>query len=146
MEHLDVDPSLGAYQIGVLVSYGLFGVVTTQTYTYFTRFPDDSVETKTLVGFLWLCEAVHALCIAATLYSYTITGYGDPKRLLHAPSTLFIAIFFSGIIDGSVQSFFALRIYLLSRKVYIPCICWVLSFLRILGTTVAFVEGHWMIT
>jgi hypothetical protein len=39
----------GAYQIGVLVSYALFGVTTTQTYIYYSRFPDDSLKLKTLV-------------------------------------------------------------------------------------------------
>jgi hypothetical protein len=39
----------GAYQIGVLVSYMLFGVTTAQTYIYYGRFPDDSPKFKALV-------------------------------------------------------------------------------------------------
>ena len=42
--------TLGALQIGVLVSYLLFGVTTTQTYIYYGRFPDDSRGLKFLVG------------------------------------------------------------------------------------------------
>lgn len=39
----------GALQIGVLVSYVLFGVTTTQAYIYYDRFPDDSPKLKALV-------------------------------------------------------------------------------------------------
>jgi hypothetical protein len=39
----------GAVEIGVLVSYVLFGVTITQTYIYYSRFPDDSRKLKALV-------------------------------------------------------------------------------------------------
>jgi hypothetical protein len=39
----------GASEIGVLFSYVLFGVMTTQTYIYYSRFPDDSRKLKALV-------------------------------------------------------------------------------------------------
>jgi hypothetical protein len=39
----------GVLQIGVLISYALFGVTTTQTYIYYSRFPDDSLKLKALV-------------------------------------------------------------------------------------------------
>jgi adenine-specific DNA glycosylase len=41
--------SLGALQIGIFVSHVLFGVTTTQTYIYYTRFPEDSPKLKALV-------------------------------------------------------------------------------------------------
>jgi hypothetical protein len=41
--------SLGALQIGIFVSHVLFGVMTTQTYIYYTRFPEDSPKLKALV-------------------------------------------------------------------------------------------------
>jgi hypothetical protein len=40
----------GALQIGVFVSHVLFGVTTTQTYIYYSRFPDDSPKIKALVS------------------------------------------------------------------------------------------------
>jgi hypothetical protein len=39
----------GVFQIGVLISYVLFGVTTTQAYIYYSRFPDDSPKIKGLV-------------------------------------------------------------------------------------------------
>jgi hypothetical protein len=40
---------LGAYEIGVLMSYAFFGMTTTQTYIYYSRFADDSRKLKSLV-------------------------------------------------------------------------------------------------
>jgi hypothetical protein len=42
--------SLGALQIGVFLSHVLFGVTTTQTYIYYSRFPEDPPQLKALVG------------------------------------------------------------------------------------------------
>ncbi|KAJ7196432.1 hypothetical protein GGX14DRAFT_700577 [Mycena pura] len=136
-----IDLTIGAYQIGVLLSFVLLGVLLVQTYVYFIRFPDDTAKTKTLVAFVGFCDIVQAACIAAALYDYTITGFGDFNRLSRAPTTLFIAIFFSGPIGAFVQGFFALRIYVLSKKLYIPCACWVLSFFRCIGTTMVFITA-----
>ncbi|KAJ7208570.1 hypothetical protein GGX14DRAFT_365172 [Mycena pura] len=131
----------GAYEIGVLGSCVLFGVLTAQCYVYFTRFPDDSAKIKALVGFVWLCETADAICITAALYSYTVMWYGDPESLLRTPSTLATSIFFHGVISCSVQGFFAFRIYIVSKKLYIPCVCWMLGFLRFLGDTGLFATG-----
>ncbi|KAJ7851084.1 hypothetical protein B0H13DRAFT_1905379 [Mycena leptocephala] len=75
---LNLNTTLGAIQIGVLVSYVLFGVSTTQTYIYYSRFPDDSRKPQ---GF-GICEVGHALCIGHSLYVYTISDYAHPERVL----------------------------------------------------------------
>ncbi|KAJ7263496.1 hypothetical protein C8J57DRAFT_1470787 [Mycena rebaudengoi] len=77
----NINTTLGAYQIGVLISYALLGVTTSQTYIYYTRFPEDSLKLKALVVFVWICEVAHALCIGHTLYQYTISDYGHQERL-----------------------------------------------------------------
>ncbi|KAJ7935282.1 hypothetical protein B0H13DRAFT_523022 [Mycena leptocephala] len=142
----DPNPTIGALQVGILASYALFGVTTTQTYIYYTRFPDDSRRLKTLVAFVWLCELAHAMCIGHTLYMYTIIGYGHPERLIQrAPASLEAAVFFSGIIAACVQSFFSFRIYALSNQLFIPCVTWALSLVRLVLSTVAFISGLQMV-
>ncbi|KAJ7854598.1 hypothetical protein B0H13DRAFT_2081094 [Mycena leptocephala] len=135
----NVNTTLGAYQIGVLVSYMLFGVTTAQTYIYYGRFPDDSPKFKALVAFVWVCEVAHALCIGHTLYIYTVSDYVHPERLDRAlPKSLPAAILFSGIIAASVQGFFSFRIYAFSKKLCIPLLIWAMAFLRVLACTVLF--------
>ncbi|KAJ6454537.1 hypothetical protein C8R47DRAFT_1061009, partial [Mycena vitilis] len=141
-EHIPAfNTTLGALEIGVLVSFLLFGVSTTQTYVFYTRFPEDGRKVKIFVAFIWLCELAHAICIAHALYVVTISDFGHPERLLlapKAPESMSTAILFSGIVSPCVQAFFAVRIYRLSRRVLVPCICWILSFLRMLSTCALF--------
>ncbi|KAF7349018.1 hypothetical protein MVEN_01423000 [Mycena venus] len=134
--------SIGAMEIGVLVSYVLLGVTITQVYIYYTRFPDDSRTLKSLVAFVGLCEIAHAVCIGLALYEYTVSAYGDPEDLGLALAKSFdTAVFFSGVIYASVQSFFSYRIYMLSKKIFIACVIWICIFLRFVGTAVSYGAG-----
>ncbi|KAJ7157611.1 hypothetical protein C8R43DRAFT_1182976 [Mycena crocata] len=142
----DANLTLGAFQIGVLVSYMLFGVTTTQAYIYSNRFPEDPRRIKYLVLFVWLCELGHAMCIGHTLYTTTITNYGHPERLARAPASLSAALFFSGFVGASVQGFFATRIYTFGKNLIISCICWFLSFLRMVASIAGFVFALQMTT
>ncbi|KAJ6567127.1 hypothetical protein B0H19DRAFT_1233033 [Mycena capillaripes] len=45
--------SPGAMEIGTFISYILFGVMTTQVYTYYGRFPNDSRKLKFLASGSW---------------------------------------------------------------------------------------------
>ncbi|KAJ7778222.1 hypothetical protein B0H16DRAFT_1711749 [Mycena metata] len=133
--------TLGAYELGVLASFILFGVTTTQVYIYYTRFPHDSSTVKFLVAFVWACEMAHAICIGATLYSMTVVDFGRPELLLLIPRSLATAVIFSGIVGACVQVFFAYRIYGVSNSLYIPCLSWFLSFCRLLGSIMGCVYG-----
>ncbi|KAJ7125285.1 hypothetical protein C8R44DRAFT_542665, partial [Mycena epipterygia] len=136
----------GASEIGVLISYTLFGFATLQAYIYFDRFTEDSRPLKCLVAFVWCCELAHAICVGHAIYTATISYYGQPERLVRAPDSLSVGITFSGLVAPCVQSFFSYRIYRLSNSWYIPCLCWFMSFIRLVATTVASVEGIRMVT
>ncbi|KAF7334664.1 hypothetical protein MVEN_02296900 [Mycena venus] len=130
------DSTLGALFIGTLVSYALFGVATTQTYIYWKRFPKDSLGMKVLVAVVWCGELAHAVCVAASVYAMTITNFGHPERLEVLPKSFLASTFIGSLVSFVVQTFFAYRIYALSRSLlipcvwWIPCICWVLSLFR----------------
>ncbi|KAJ7027473.1 hypothetical protein C8F04DRAFT_89231 [Mycena alexandri] len=157
------DNTLGAYQIGVLVSLVLFGVMSTQTYIYYGRFPNDTRNMKIMVAFVWILEFAQAICISIALYKWTITSFGIP--LIVPPKTFDISIFFSGVISAcgryihcpthpacfpcagscpSVQGFFSFRIYTLSRTLFIPIVSWILSFLRLVVGTAVFITAFRM--
>ncbi|KAJ7906905.1 hypothetical protein B0H13DRAFT_2332947 [Mycena leptocephala] len=141
----NLNVTLGAYQIGILLSYVLFGVTTTQMYIYYTRFPNDPLKLKSLVAFVWACEFAHALCIGHNLYVWTISSYGHPERVLgRAPDSFGVSIFLSGVIAVCVPAFFSFRIYTLSKQLYIPVLTWTMVFLRLLGTSVLFVATFQM--
>ncbi|KAJ7032720.1 hypothetical protein C8F04DRAFT_1106308 [Mycena alexandri] len=143
----DPNPTFGALQIGVVLSSILFGVTNTQTYIYYSRFPEDSWRIKALVAFVWTFELAHTVCITHMLYTYTILDYGHPERLVTraAPRSFEAAVFISGVITAVVQGFFALRIYQLSKTLFIPGVSWALSLVRMGGTTLICVVGVRMV-
>ncbi|KAJ7863158.1 hypothetical protein B0H13DRAFT_2354305 [Mycena leptocephala] len=138
---IDVNGTLGALLIGVLVSYVLFGVTTTQTYLYSGRSPNDSRKMKALVSFVWFCELGHVICIGHTLYVLVISDYGHPERLNVVPKTLGTSSLFNAIVAMCVQGFFSFRIYRLCKQLYIPLLTWTLSFFFLCATAVVFVIG-----
>ncbi|KAJ7758729.1 hypothetical protein B0H16DRAFT_643027 [Mycena metata] len=140
---LSFDPSLtiGAYQIGVLVSYILFGIVTAQTYTYFVTFPEDSSKLKTLVAIVWSCEVAHILCIGHALFVDTISDYGHLERLTDAAPKSIDMTIFAGIVTTCSQSFFTLRIYKLSNQLFLSIILEAVIFLRLVAVAVVTVAG-----
>ncbi|KAJ6572197.1 hypothetical protein B0H19DRAFT_1373060 [Mycena capillaripes] len=136
---LDLNTTIGALQIGALVSYVLFGVTTTQMYIYYSRFPEESLKLRALVGFVWVCELAHALCIGHALYVYTISDYTHSERLLGAaPKSSGTSTLFSGLIAACVQGFFSFRIYCLSKQLYISILIWAMVFFRLLGNIMLF--------
>ncbi|KAK6974330.1 hypothetical protein R3P38DRAFT_3239638 [Favolaschia claudopus] len=129
--------TIGAYQIGVLVSFLLLGIQVMQCYVYYTRFPDDSKRIKALVIFVLSMELAHAICISHTLYSFTILDFTHPERLIgRLPKSIDAAVFFSGLIETAVQSFFSYRIHVVSKRWLIPCFIWFLATLR-MGLSIA---------
>ncbi|KAJ7689492.1 hypothetical protein B0H17DRAFT_1202374 [Mycena rosella] len=141
MASFNPNTTLGAYEIGVLTSYALFGVTTIQAYIYYGRFPHDSSKLKLLVAFVWSCEIAHAFCIGHTLYRMTVSDFAHPERLIIIPKSLATAVLFSGMIGATIQAFFASRIYGVSKSLYIPCLSWTLSFLRLLGSVAVCAYG-----
>ncbi|KAJ7336267.1 hypothetical protein DFH08DRAFT_878289 [Mycena albidolilacea] len=131
---------LGACEIGVLISYALFGVTTVQAYIYYGRFPNDSSKLKALVTFVWVCLLAQVVSAGHAIYTVTISDFGQFFRLLGpAPKSLGVTAFFGGIIGVSVQGFFSYRIYAFTKKLYIPMISWCMAFVRLLGITAYFV-------
>ncbi|KAF7377843.1 hypothetical protein MSAN_00207800 [Mycena sanguinolenta] len=134
-----LNSTLGALEIGILVSYMLFGVTTTQTYIYYNRFPDDSLKLKALVAFVLICESGHAICIGHGLYTYTIMDYGHPERIAAAlPKSFLVGAFFSNAVSACVQGFFIFRANVLTKKPYIFFIISGMMFLRLLANSAVY--------
>ncbi|KAJ6454221.1 hypothetical protein C8R45DRAFT_628873 [Mycena sanguinolenta] len=130
----DPNPTLGAVEIGVLLSYALFGVATAQTYTYFSRFPEDPRRVKVLTAFIWACGVVQCFCLGHSLYTFTITDYANLPRLFGPPpKTLSTSTLFSGLTAACVHGFFAYRIYTFTKKIYIPAVVWLMALAHLVG-------------
>ncbi|KAK7059794.1 hypothetical protein R3P38DRAFT_2837915 [Favolaschia claudopus] len=143
VDSFNPDSTIGAFLIGVLVSYFLFGTMSHQAKIYFRRFPDDPFRLKALVAFVWISCFGHAICIGHALYVYTIKNFGHLERILEdpAPMSWETSIFFYGLVAASVQGFFSFRIYAFSKNLYISGFIWILIFCRFLTTISSFAGG-----
>jgi len=94
--------TLGVLEIGSLLGVFLFGVVSLQTFNYYSMYPDDSWVNKTLVATVWyclhspnfvsanqivsflfrICEIVHTVGVNYEVYQTTIILYGRPDLLM----------------------------------------------------------------
>ncbi|KII93985.1 hypothetical protein PLICRDRAFT_411716 [Plicaturopsis crispa FD-325 SS-3] len=128
-----LDATIGALEIGTVISLSLFGACTVQAYVYYRNFPDDNRVVKALVASIWTLELVHTILVTHALYIITVKNYGHPEILLTPPKSLFVSVFFSGFITPLCQAFFAQRVHAVSRKLWIALICYAVLFVRFLA-------------
>ncbi|KAJ7124110.1 hypothetical protein C8R43DRAFT_1031349 [Mycena crocata] len=127
-----MDSTIGAIEIGTLLSGVLFGLITAQTYFYFKTYPRDSHFIKGLVSLLWIVEMVHTACIFNALYMYTVRDYGDPTSLIRFPLALDVTIMLHGATVIIVQLFFAHRIskFVQKQTYYFTAIAMIILLVR----------------
>ncbi|KAK7442217.1 hypothetical protein VKT23_016188 [Stygiomarasmius scandens] len=147
-------PTLGLLELGALFSTVLYGTVLVQTYNYYhAQFKGDN-----LVAFVCVLETLHTAVLWTYLYSRTVENFGNLDALDQVHWALAIIVPISGLIVFFVESFFAYRIYILSRSPYFPVVC-VLGLMVRFGLGIAFavtaigyrisvyiVEFKWLVT
>ncbi|KAL1663049.1 hypothetical protein GGF50DRAFT_103447 [Schizophyllum commune] len=110
---LNVDQTIGAMSIGFSLSCLLFGVLSTQVFIYFRRYPHDMYGYKAFVIGIWSHFAEPLVFITGNVIW-----------------TLIVQIIFGDIVGSLVKACFALRVYRFSGRNW-----WVTGgiFLLILG-------------
>ncbi|KAG1871216.1 hypothetical protein DFJ58DRAFT_492472 [Suillus subalutaceus] len=77
--------------------------------------------------FYSLLQLSHFVCIISTLWTMTVSSYGDPSQLMALPVAIIVAIPLSGSTVFIVQSFYIFRLWKLTRNVLIPILCGILA-------------------
>jgi len=95
---------------------------------------------------VWLCEILHIICICHSLYFMIVSDYGNPITFVNPPKTFKVAISSSAIIGPVVQVFFAYRVRVVSNRLAIPIICWILSSIWGVFTLIAMGESLVLVT
>ncbi|EGN93735.1 hypothetical protein SERLA73DRAFT_189491 [Serpula lacrymans var. lacrymans S7.3] len=112
----DVASDYGALLIGGLLAFGLSGCVGMQFIVYCRTYPSDSPRNKTMVVSIWLLDLCHSAFICAALWDSIIVQYGDVSRQDRIPWSVGPTVELTAMLTFVVQSFFAYRIYRLSKK------------------------------
>ncbi|KAG7091710.1 hypothetical protein E1B28_008112 [Marasmius oreades] len=112
----------GPLLIGYLVNFGLFGVLSIQTYLYRLSFPNDAKKLKVLVYGVYVVEMVQTLMVAHDAMQTFGYGFGDLDAVDSVQTIWFHSGVLSGIIACVIQNYFAYRIYILSHSKIIPAV------------------------
>ncbi|KIK62276.1 hypothetical protein GYMLUDRAFT_42220 [Collybiopsis luxurians FD-317 M1] len=115
----DVPRTFGALLVGALFASFLSGGVTVQTLVYYKLYPGDDSNIKSLVFVIWLLDSCHTGLIWGSQWEYFIGLYGQETKIDYIPSTLALSIVFTGVLTFLVHSFFAQRIFRLSKRNWI---------------------------
>ncbi|KAH6893704.1 hypothetical protein BKA70DRAFT_1536315 [Coprinopsis sp. MPI-PUGE-AT-0042] len=78
---IKLDDTYGAALIGVFINTALWGVTTSQTYTYYSNYPKDNLHNTLIVGGLWILDTVQTCFASMAMYYYLISNYGNPLAL-----------------------------------------------------------------
>ncbi|KAI9435955.1 hypothetical protein H4582DRAFT_492140 [Lactarius indigo] len=117
-----VDDVHGALLIATVLSSIIYGVTWLQVYSYYdSHCSRDRWPLKSFVAFLMLVDSANLVFLIYTTYHLVITNFGDYQIAEFTPWSLAAILLSTVILEGSVQNFYAYRIYCLGwRSLYLP--------------------------
>ncbi|KAJ7239866.1 hypothetical protein C8J57DRAFT_1563201 [Mycena rebaudengoi] len=124
--------------VGYLLNWGLFGSLTVQLYLYYRAFPHDRLVNKWLVYTVYTIEFVQTMLITYAAFSTFGYGFGDPAALRDLRLEWLTVPVMSGCVSFIGQSFYAYRLYVLSKSPWLPVFCVVIA---LLSAIASFVTG-----
>ncbi|KZT04339.1 uncharacterized protein LAESUDRAFT_728165 [Laetiporus sulphureus 93-53] len=139
MALIDLNPTMGATFVGLLLGAVFHGITTLQSIFYYTTYPNDKIVLKLLVALLWLLDSLSLAMIAYGLYKYLITDFLDPLALMYMDWGLATEPIVSGIIAFIVHEFLIYRIWMLNRRLVIYVVF--LAVFSLLPLALAFVAS-----
>ncbi|KAF8070023.1 hypothetical protein FPV67DRAFT_1651593 [Lyophyllum atratum] len=113
-----LDSTLGAATIGLCVSCTVFGILTTQVFLYFRRYPADRLFYKVLVGIIWTLEVVDQIFIIHFVYYYSVTHFGD-LHALFAGNVIWCVlteVALAALVGILVKACYAMRVWRFSNQ------------------------------
>lgn len=134
----DFDASLviGPMQVCGLLSGALFGCLVCQSYMYFARFTSDGLALKATVSAVLLFQLGHFVCVMSTLWTMTVSTYGDPSQLNVFPLAADLVILLSSFTVSIVQTFYSFRLWKLAKNVSLPILCQTFSMVAQISTLI----------
>ncbi|KAJ6580137.1 hypothetical protein DFH09DRAFT_1310081 [Mycena vulgaris] len=128
----------GPLLIGALLNWGLFGAMAVQVYLYYQAFPNDRLITKSLVYILFTIDFVQTILITHDAFATFGYGFGDVSAVTKLRLIWLTIPVMDGIVAFIGQSFYAYRIYGLSKSWFIPVFIVTLS---LMSAVAAFISG-----
>ncbi|KAM5530405.1 hypothetical protein V8D89_015916 [Ganoderma adspersum] len=122
----DIDLTLGLIFMGFIATGCLFGVTTAQFGWYFVHYRQDRQVVKVLVLIVWLLDALHLGLYFTTMYIYLVEKKGLTFGQQPLPWSSNAQLLVNACVICIIQSFYASRIWQLSRRRLLLAIMFVL--------------------
>ncbi|KAF5323919.1 hypothetical protein D9611_008418 [Ephemerocybe angulata] len=115
-----VDNTWGAAFIGLLLAAVLYGITCLQTYIYFTTYPEDGWEYKTMAGTAFVLDTTSLALISSAIYGYLITDMYAPLNLLFVNRAFDVSKLYR--VEPSIMGLLAFLTHLyLGKRVWKVC-------------------------
>lgn len=123
--------TFGSLLIGLMISAVIYGITLSQTVTYYRQSGlKDPRFLKIIVLVLWAFDTLHLILCIITVYWYLITNFSNPSALTKTVWALNLQTDCNGVIGLIVECFFARRVWILGKNIYITATIVVLSLLH----------------
>ncbi|KAF9261590.1 hypothetical protein L218DRAFT_492646 [Marasmius fiardii PR-910] len=124
------DNTVGAYLIGLMAAFALYGIACCQAYQYFqTYMRDPSIVKGTVISLLTL-GTFHTVLHAHIAY-WMVKNYLNPIALLQSPWSSAASIAVTSVIVAITHSFYAVQIYQFCKKLWLVGIILVLALVQL---------------
>ncbi|KIJ65681.1 hypothetical protein HYDPIDRAFT_39599 [Hydnomerulius pinastri MD-312] len=137
----DLNLIIGPLELGLVGAAVLFGLIVVQTYMYYKQFPKDSWWIKGIVAFEMLLQIPNLISITITIWTMTITNYGQPETLVTLPASGILPVVLGAPTAFVVQAFFSYRLYKLSKGLILPIFSLLLATIRLVFKMVFGIAG-----
>ncbi|KAF8908252.1 hypothetical protein CPB85DRAFT_794987 [Mucidula mucida] len=136
----DIAELTGPLIIGHLFNWGLLGALCIQAYIYYLAFPHDPIwPTKVLSSCVFILEVAQTCLNTRDAFRNFGAFWGDMLNLDDIGTYWLGVPVMAGIVSGIVQFFYAWRIWVLTKRYWIPSVIVVLSLTQSVS---AFVAGN----
>ncbi|KZP06135.1 hypothetical protein FIBSPDRAFT_805176 [Athelia psychrophila] len=129
---LIADPWGGIF-IGAFISVILFGVIMAQAFTYYQTYEQDPLWQKCFVGVLVALDTLSTILVITWMYDLFVNGWGDITYYLSSSWLLAMDPIVAGLVAFMVQIFFAWRLHVIARQMWLTITIVVLSVITLGG-------------
>ncbi|KAM5543728.1 hypothetical protein V8D89_002345 [Ganoderma adspersum] len=123
----------GPMFIGVMFNIMLYGIMSTQTYLYFSMYKDDRPWMKAFVLILFLCDTANTGFDIAFMYDPLVNNFGNFDALNTANWMFITEPMMTAIIAALVQTFFAWRVKVLTSNRVVVAIILLCALTQLVG-------------
>ncbi|KAJ7624070.1 hypothetical protein DFH06DRAFT_1230318 [Mycena polygramma] len=95
--------TFAAAAIGAMLSMGIYGLTTSQTYFYYSEYPHDKPWTKALIAALWALNTVHSALLIHMVYHYyrilsVLNVVGLSGNVWSLPMSMVVHLMMTGLV------------------------------------------------